>query len=75
MAATATEPKTKSSTYSLKMELRDGKPVFAIPKKHREAFQAACERASQYASLGMEGLSAEARAAADAIDALLHKLA
>lgn len=68
---TATASKPKASTYTVKMELRDGEPVFSIPKKHRDQFEQAAIRAEQYANLGMNGLSVEAKAAHEAIIKLL----
>ena len=65
--------KPKASTYSVKMELRDGKPIYLIPKRHRDAFTEARCRAEQYAGLGMPGLTDEAKAAAEAIGKLLEK--
>lgn len=69
MATASSKP--KASTYSVKMELRDGKPTFSIPKKHRDAFEDAVARASQYAGLGMSTMSEDAKAAAEAINKLL----
>ena len=72
---TATAAKPKASTYSVKMELRDGKPIYTIPKRHWQAFHEARERAEQYAGLTMPGLTDEAKAAADAIGKLLERFA